>query len=144
DGRALLREAMTLVQRLDPYQHPRSTHTLATSSPLIEDGWMTYITQQGASDSLALIDYETHLMPVVNAGVGVEGEIPSDELRKRMWRVAIRGSYPTYSGNGQDTAGVKAATHLFDFFAQTRYIDLQPFYRLTGGPALSLQYIDGW
>jgi hypothetical protein len=65
-----------------------------------------------------------------------------------MWRVAIRGSYLTYAGNneenGQETAGVEAATHLFDFFGQTRYIDLQPYYRLTGGRALSLQYIDGW
>jgi hypothetical protein len=147
DGRDLLRETMGLVQRLDPYQHPRSTHTLATSSPMIEDGWMTYITHQGASDSLAVIDYETHLLPVVNAGVGVEGVIDADEVRKRMWRVAIRGSYPTYAGNsagGQDTAGAQAATHLFDFFGQTRYIDLQPYYRLTGGHALSLQYINGW
>lgn len=148
DGRALLREAMSLVQRLDPYQHPRSTHTEASSSPLIEDGWMTYITHQGASDSLAVIDYETHLLPVVNAGVGVEGDIPSDELRRRMWRVAIRGSYPTYAGaneaNAEATAGVRAATHLFDFFGQTRYIDLQPYYRLTGGRAMSLQYINGW
>lgn len=148
DGRALLREAMSLVQRLDPYQHPRSTHTQASSSPLIEDGWMTYITHQGASDSLAVIDYETHLLPVVNAGVGAEGDIPSDELRKRMWRVAIRGSYPTYAGaneaSAEETAGVHAATHLFDFFGQTRYIDLQPYYRLTGGHAMSLQYINGW
>ena len=148
DGRTLLREIMGAVQRLDPYQHPRSTHTLATSSPLIEDGWMTYITHQGASDSLAIIDYETHLLPVVNAGVGVEGDINSDELRKRMWRVAIRGSYPTYAGADEpsalETAGVQAATHLSDFFGQTRYIDLQPYYRLTGGHAMSLQYIDGW
>jgi len=140
DGRGLLREAMGLVQRLDPYQHPRSTHTQATSSPLIDDGWMTYITHQGASDSLAVIDYESHLLPVVNAGVGGEGAINSDELRKRMWRVAIRGSYPTYSGSAD--VGVQAATNLFDFFGQTRYIDLQPYYRLTGGHALSLQYID--
>ncbi|MDA0203773.1 MAG: DUF5060 domain-containing protein [Acidobacteria bacterium] len=148
EGRSLLHEAMGLVQRLDPYQHPRSTHTQATSSPIIGDGWMTYITHQGASDSLAVIDYETHLLPVVNAGVGVEGAINSDELRKRMWRVAIRGSYPTYASanelSAQETAGVQAATHLFDFFGQTRYFDLQPYYRLSGGHALSLQYIDGW
>src|SRR5690606_31850506 len=148
DGRVLLREMMGLIQRLDPYSHPRSTHTVASSGPLSEDGWMTYITHQGASDSLAVIDYETHLLPVVNAGVGAEGDIPSDELRKRMWRVAIRGSYPTYASADeasiQETAGVKAATHLFDFFAQTRNIVLQPYYRLTGGRAMSLQYINGW
>ena len=39
---------------------------------------------------------------------------------------------------------LQAATHLFDFFAQTRYVDLQPYYRLSRGSALSMNYVDSW
>jgi hypothetical protein len=150
DGRRLLGEVMGLIRRLDPYQHPRSTHVRRTSSLLLQDGWMTYITQRGASDGLALIDYEMHLLPVVNAGVDYAsaGPISGDEARKRMWRVAARGSYPTLSQaasqNGADPSMLQAATHLFDFFAQTRYVDLQPYYRLSRGSALSMNYVDSW
>lgn len=145
DGRPLLDHLMSTVRRLDPFQHPRSTHAARTSSPLINDGWMNYITHQGGSDGLALIDYELHLMPVVNTGADyeVEGQASAEQSRKRMWRVASRGSYPTLADNANDTAA-GFGRHLYDFFDQTRYVDLQPYYRLSRGSAMSMNYINGW
>ncbi len=166
EGRRLLKEVMGEVKALDPYDHPRSTHTLKTSSPLAEDGWMTYIVQQSSDASLAAIDYETNLMPVVNAEFGYENSgagashahhVSSDEFRKRLWRMAIRGSYPTFGNTGTyggrkfdvdlkyaDSPGAEAMTHLYDFFTQTRYFDLQPYYRVDGGAALSMQVMPYW
>ena len=44
NGRELLKEIGLLLKKLDPYQHPRSTGALVTSAPLLDDGWMDYIT----------------------------------------------------------------------------------------------------
>ncbi len=166
DGRRLLKEAMGLIKDLDPYNHPRSTHTLKTSSPLIEDGWMTYIVHQSSDASLAAIDYEMNLMPVVNSELGYENSgaggshehhVPSEEFRKRLWRMAMRGSFPTFGNTGTyggrkfdvdpayaDSPGAAYMTHLYDFFTQTRYFDLQPYYRVEGGAALSMQVTPYW
>ena len=165
-GRALLKEVMAHVMRWDPYDHPRSTHTLATSSPLAGDGWMTYIVQQSSDAGLAAIDYETNLLPVVNAEFGYENSgagashnhhVESEAFRKRLWNAAARGLYPTFGNTGTyggrkfevdlkyaDSPGSTYMTHLYDFFTQTRWFDLQPYYRVEGGVALSMQLTSVW
>lgn len=162
EGRKLLKEINGVIKEWDPHQHPRSTHTVATSSPLVEDGWMTYIVQQNSAPSLASIDYELHGMPVVNAEFGYENSgagashdhhVSSDEFRKRLWSMAMRGHSTTYGNTGVyggrkfpvdlkylDAPGVTYMGHFHDFMTQTRYFDLQPYYRVEGGVALSLQY----
>jgi len=153
-GRALLKEVMGYVMEWDPYDHPRSTHTLDTSSPLAEDGWMTYIVQQSSEAGLAAIDYETNLMPVVNAEFGYENSgagashehhVSSDEFRRRLWNAAARGLFPTFGNTGTyggrqfdvdlayaDSPGARYMTILYDFFTQTRWFDLQPYYKVEG------------
>jgi hypothetical protein len=71
-----------------------------------------------------------------------------------MWRAAVHGQYITYGNTGTygggkfpvdakflDAPGVTYVKHLYDFFQQTRYFDLQPYYRVEGGEALALQVI---
>ncbi len=162
EGRKLLKEIYGYVDEWDPYRHPRSTGTLATSSPLADDGWMTYITQQTSSAGLMAVDYESHVMPVVNAELGYEDSgagantpdhVSGDEMRRRVWRAAIRGHFVTFANTGTagiegvpvdarwaDSPGARSMTLLWDFFNQTRWFDLQPYYGVNGGAALSLQY----
>ncbi len=162
DGRKLLKELYDTVRKWDPYNHPRSTHSVDTSSMLIEDGWMTYIVQQNSTASLAAIDYQLHPMPVVNTEFGYENSgagashdhhVSSDEFRKRMWRMAMRGHYVTFGNTGTyggrkfdvdlqyvDSPGVRYVGVFHDFMTQTRYFDLQPYYRVVGGASLSLDY----
>ena len=163
DGRAFLKEIYEHIQKWDPFHHPRSTGTLKTSSPLLADGWMTYIVQQSSDVDLAAVDYELHGAPVVNAEFGYEdsgagksqpNHVDSDEFRHRMWRAAVHGQYVTYGNTGTygggtlsvdprflDAPGVQYAQHLREYFEQTRYFDLQPYYRVEGGEALGLQVI---
>jgi len=166
DGRKILKELYGVVMDNDPYEHPRSTHTLATSSALIEDGWMTYITQQNAAPSVASIDYELHTMPVVNAEFGYENSgagashdhhVSSEEFRKRLWDMMARGHYTTFGNTGTyggrkfdvdleyaDSPGARYMTHFHDFMTQTRWFDLQPYYKVQGGVAISLDYLPYW
>jgi hypothetical protein len=163
DGRGFLKEIYSHIQKWDPYQHPRSTHAVTTSSPLMGDGWMSYIVQQSSDANLAAVDYEITGAPFVNAEFAYEDSgagkshahhVDSDEFRHRMWRAAIHGQYITYGNTGTyggskfavdprflDAPGVGYVQHLHDFFQQTRYFDLQPYYRVEGGEALGLQVV---
>ena len=161
EGRKLLKEIYGYVTEWDPYGHPRSTHTVATSSPLKDDGWMTYITQQTAAESLMAIDYESNLMPVVNAQPSVEqsgsvahaGAVSADDVRKSAWKSAVRGHFVNYANaatagfdgapvdpSQADSPGARYMALMADFFTQTRWFDLQPYYGVAGGAALALQY----
>ena len=55
-GRELLKEVGQLLKREDPYQHLRSTGARATSAPLLEDGWMDFITDESADSQLGAIE----------------------------------------------------------------------------------------
>ena len=166
DGRKILKELYDVVRKNDPYDHPRSTHTVGTSSPLIEDGWMTYIVQQNSAPSLSSIDYEMNTMPVVNAEFAYEDSgagashphhVSSDEFRKRLWDVMARGHYTTFGNTGTyggrkfevdlkyaDSPAAGYMTHFYDFMTQTRWFDLQPYYKVEGGVAISLDYLPYW
>ena len=158
NGRKLLTEVFGYVSEWDPMKHPRSSAALATSSALIEDGWMDFIVQSNASPGLMSVDYDSHLMPVVNIGLGSEnsgagGEgVSTADLRKAAWRAAVRGHNVTFANTGTDgrgappdarfadSPGARQMTILRDFMEQTRYFDMQPYYGVRGGTSLSLQY----
>jgi len=155
-GRELLREIGTLLRKLDPYNHPRSTDTQATSAPLAGDGWMSFIVQRTADDALGSIEHQLHAAPFVNVGFAVEdsaaGEPSADVLRKRLWDSAMSGQYPTFANAGVyggaglpadsrylDSPGARQMTVWFDFFSGTRHWELEPFFDVDGGRALALE-----
>ena len=158
DGRKLLKEINGYVAEWDPMKHPRSTGALATSSPLAEDEWMNFIVQSTPAPGLMAIDYDSNLMPVVNVGLGSEdsgaggGGLPAAQLRRHGWRAAVRGHNVTFANTGTDgrsrapdarfarSPGAEQFRLLAEFFLQTRYFDLQPYYGVEGGTALSLHY----
>ena len=163
DGARLLREINGYLKKTDPYQHPRSTHAVATSGGLSDQGWMDYIVQQSSSTDLAAVEYEMYPVPMVNAEFGYEDSgagkshqhhVDTDEFRRRLWRAAMHGQYVTYGNTGTyggrkfdvdlryaDSPGARQMTHFHDFFAQTRYWDLVPYPRVAGGPALALELL---
>ena len=162
-GRKFLGEIARHLRKWDPYKRPRSSSAVTTSSALAEDKWMNYVVQRSHDPALATVEYEMYPAPFVNVEVGVEdagGSIPngadSDTLRKRLWNAAIRGQSLTFANSGTwgagtsqvdirfaDSPAARQMTHLYDFFAQTRYFDLQPYYRIEGGPALALTFFRG-
>ena len=160
-GPALLKEINGYIEKLDPYKHPRSTHTVQTSGPLFADGWMNYVVQQSSDPDLATVDYEIYAAPHVNAEFGYEDSgggkshdhhVDTDTFRKRLWNAVARGQYPTFGNTGTyggrkfdvnlqfaDSPGARQMTILYDFMTQTRYFDMEPHYRVEGGTALSLE-----
>lgn len=160
-GGKLLTELYGYVKRYDPYSRLRSTHALNTSSGLLRTGWMDFVIQQTSDPSLAAVEYALYPVPMVNAEFGYEDSgagkshahhVGPHEIRKRAWRTITEGHYITYGNTGTyggrkfepsaqyaDSPGVRYLTILHDFFQQTRYFDLQPYYRIAGGRALALE-----
>jgi hypothetical protein len=163
-GRELSKEIGTLLKKMDPYQHPRSTHTVSTSSPLLADGWMDYAVYQSSDDALGAIEHQLFAVPFVNAefayensgsGKTHEHHVDSDTFRRRLWNSTMNGQYPTYGNTGTygsaelpqdikylEAPGAKAMTVWFDFMSKTRYWDLEPYFDIDGARALALPGVE--
>ncbi len=164
DGRALLAEMGNLVKKLDPYNHPRSTFTAATSAPLLGDGWMTHVLDRSSDNQLGAIEHQLYPVPFVNAAFGYEDSgagktsplaVGSDEFRHRLWEATMNGQSPVFGNTGTlaaagapfdskylDSPGAGYMTAWNTFFSQTRYWELEPFFDVYGGRGLSLPGIE--
>lgn len=164
DGRALLKEIGLLLKKYDPYNHPRSTHTTATSAPLLGDGWMDYIVYQSSDDQLGAIEHQLYTVPQVNtefayedsgAGKSHPHHVDSETFRHRLWNAAMNGQYPTFGNTGTyggrkftvdakflESPGAKAMTAWYEFFSRTRHWDLEPYFDADGGRALALEGVE--
>jgi len=164
NGRALLKEIGLLLKKLDPYDHPRSTHTIATSAPLFGDGWMDYAVYQSSADPLGAIEHQLYPTPFVNAEFAYEDSgagrthphhVDTDTFRHRLWNAAMNGQYPTFGNTGTyggrkfevdakylDSPGARQMTAWFDFFSRTRHWELEPFFDVDGGRALALEGVE--
>jgi len=164
NGRQLLKEIGELLKKYDPYNHPRSTHTVATSAPLAADGWMNYRVYQSSDNPLGTIEHLLYGMPAVNSEFAYEDSgagrthahhVDTDTFRKRLWNASMNGQYPVYGNTGTytgksggvdvqylDAPGARQMTVWFDFFSGTRFWDLEPYFDLDGGRALALPGIE--
>lgn len=160
NGRELVRELGLLLKKIDPYNHPRTTHAVTTSAPLAGDGWMDYITYQSSDNHLGTIEHLLHAMPAVNAEFGYENSgagathahhVDSDEFRRRLWNSFMNGQYPTFGNTGTygstrlpqdpkylDSPGAKAMTVWWNLVSKTRYWELEPYFDLDGGRAIAV------
>ena len=141
DGARIASQLARSLDKYDPYSHPKSTGATVTSAPLAEDRWQDYIIQNRVDPALASIEYETHPAPFVNTGVGAGASAAG--ARRQAWTAATRGHYITLAETGAvaDSPIAEQIAILERFFAQSRYFDLQPHYRVVGGSALALQRV---
>ena len=150
DGRALLKEIGVALKDLDPYQHPRSSGARMTSSPLLDDGWRTTSLTQTADDAVGAIEHQLFPVPFVNLDFGARiagredrpDDVDADTFRHRLWNATMDGQYVTTNTVGAaawTSPGVKAMTAWFDFFADTRHWELEPYFDVDGGRALALE-----
>ncbi len=163
NGRALMKEIGGLIKKLDPYRHPLSTGSTATSSPLANDGWMNYIECHSPDDNMGAIEHQLFPAAFVNTGLGYEDSgagkaapdhVSTDAFRRNLWNSAMNGQYPTfgntgtYGGSGAvdpkylDSPGAKQMTVWFDFFSRTRHWELEPFFDVDGGRAAALEGVE--
>jgi hypothetical protein len=163
-GRELLKEIGNLIKTADPYQHPRSTHTVKTSAPLLADGWMEYVVYQSSDNDLGAIEHQLYAVPFVNAEFGYENSgagkthdhhVDSETFRRRLWNATMSGQYPTYGNTGTygstqipqgldhlESPGTRAMGVWFDFFAKTRYWELEPYFDVDGARCIALPGVE--
>jgi hypothetical protein len=134
NGRELLKEIGLLIKKLDPYQHPRSTGALVTSAPLLEDGWMDYITYQTADDQVEAVEHQLYAAPAVN--IGAPGQLDAETLRHRIWNAGMNGQYVSFANSGA------SMTAWSELFSDSRHWDLEPYFDVDGGRAMALEDVE--
>ncbi|MCU0226369.1 MAG: DUF4038 domain-containing protein [Bryobacterales bacterium] len=159
NGRAFVKELGEYLKAHDPYQHPRTTHTLRTTSPLAKDGWMTYMLYQSSDNQLGAIEHQLYQMPFVNAEFGYENSgagashthhVDADTFRKRLWNATMDGQHPTYGNTGvyggsfdanarfAESPGAQAMKVWRGLMERTRYWELEPYFDVSGARCLGL------
>ncbi len=164
DGRPLLAEIGLFLKKNDPYQHPRSTHTQGTTSGMLADGWLDYLSSQSYDPGVLGVERQFYTKPFVAIDLGSEdsgagktrpSDTSTEEFRKRIWNASMDGHYPTFANTGTsgiggkqadakfaDSPGAKAMKAWFEFFSNTRHWELDPYYDVDGGKALALEGIE--
>jgi hypothetical protein len=164
NGRALMKEVGTFLKETDPYNHPRTTHTTATSAPLLDDGWMNYVSYQSSNDHLGAIEHQLYAVPFVNlefayedsgAGKSHPHHVETDTFRRRLWHATMNGQYVTFGNTGTyggrkfavdakylDSPGARQMSAWYEFFSGTRHWELEPYFDVDGGRALALEGVE--
>lgn len=164
DGRALMKELGGLLKDTDPYQHPRSSGTLASSGGLMDDGWMNFVSHHSGDDQVCAIEHQLFATPLVNlefagedsgAGKIAAEDVDSDAFRHRLWNAVMDGDYPTFFNTGTagagsipvdakylESPGAKAMTAWYNFFAGSRHWELEPYFDVDGGRAVALEDVE--
>ena len=126
DGRALLKELGLALKKDDPYNHPRSSNAKVTSSPLLRDGWMDFVITNSMDDQLGSIEHQLYTVPFV--------AITTPE---HLWNTTMNGQYPVIRGDAKGLAKT-----WFDFMADTRHWELEPFFDVDNARTVALEGIE--
>ena len=137
DARPLLKEIGALLKEFDPYQHPRTSGARITSGPLLDDGWADFAAYGSSDDQVAAIEHQIHAVPMVALNIADDGDAAA--LRKLLWNATMDGQYVNYTGEG---ANAKEMTVWRDFFNDTRYWELEPYFDVDGGRAMALEDVE--
>jgi hypothetical protein len=159
-GRALMKEIGGLLKQMDPYQHPRTSGTLATSGGLLDDGWMDFVAHHTGDDQVCAIEHQLFSKPFVDlkfagedsgAGKSQPDDVDSAAFRHRLWNSVMDGDYPTYFNSGTagagnipidvrylDSPGVKAMTVWYNLFAGSRHWELEPYFDVDNGRSVAV------
>ena len=157
DARALLKDFGNDLKDADPYDHPRTAGAAITSGPMLDDGWMTFVTYGAAADdSVASVEHQLFPVPFVSLGVGREdsgagksgpADIDATTFRHRLWNATMDGLAVTYANTGTgaqytDSPGTKAMSVWNDIMSGTRYWEMEPFFDVDNGRGLALEGVE--
>jgi hypothetical protein len=153
-GRETIRRMGQLFKDSDPYAHPRTAGTSTTSSPLLPDGWMTFVNTNSSDDQLGAVEHQFFAAPVVNTGFALEGS-DAKAFRSRLWNATMDGQYLTLANSSTiggprravdlsqlDSPGAKLMTLWYELFADTRHWELEPYFDVDGGRAIALEGVE--
>jgi len=156
DGRTLVKEMGMVLKETDPYQHPRTSGARVTSAPLLEDKWMDFAAYGTGDETVGAIEHQLYPVPFVNlnfgredSGAGKSGpdDVDAAGFRRKLWNATMDGQYVTYANTGSgapyaNSPGAKQMTVWWDFFADTRHWELEPYFDVDGGRAVALEGVE--
>ncbi len=128
-ARALLKEIGLELKKTDPYLHPRSTNARFTSTPLLADGWMNFVISRSTEpgdDEMGSVEHQLYPVPFVGVTTAA-----------RLWSTVMDGQNVTFEGSNEFEA-----KNWFNFIADTRHWELEPFYDVDGGRAVALEGVE--
>ena len=130
-GRALLKDAGTLLQKLDPYQHPRTTMAEGTSAALAGDGWMNMVAYGTTDANIGGVEHQFYQSPALATGIA---------NTRDLWNATMNGQYPATAIPDEASAGVMKIW--YEFMQSTRHWELEPFFDVDNGRGLQLEGIE--
>lgn len=156
DARALLKIFGGALKQADPYLHPRTAGARITSSPLLDDGWMSFVGYGSPDDAVPAVEHTLFPVPFVSLSVGREdsgagksgpNDVDADTFRRRLWNATMEGQYVTYANTGSgprytDSPGAKQMTVWYDLMSSTRHWEMEPYFDIDNGRALALEGVD--
>ena len=125
-GKTVLRDTGILISQLDAYNHPRTSMADVTSSPLLGDKWVHFLSYGTPDPNIGAVEHQFYPMPAVNTGI---------QSQRDLWNATMNGQYPA-SGSG------KYMSVWFDFMSGNRYWELEPYFDVDGGRALALEDVE--
>jgi len=126
NARPTLKDAGTLLQKLDPYSHPRTSMAEGSSAALEADRWITFRSYGTVDPNVGAVEQQFYLEPAVNTAI---------HSQKDLWNAVMNGQYPASGEGGYMTAW-------FNFMSGNRYWELEPYFDLDGGRALALDGVE--
>jgi hypothetical protein len=138
-SRALLKDLGEELNRYDAYNHPRSTDARDSSSPLLADGWMTYLIEGCPSPQLGAVEHQFTAHPEIHL---ITSTAP-DRFRHELWNSTTNAEYPSVSYEAlQNDANVKAVQTWAKVMFDTRHWELEPYFDVDGARAVGLNEVE--
>ncbi len=138
-SRALLKDLGSLLKKYDAYQHPRSTDARVTSSPLLPDGWMSYLIEASPHPELGAVEHQFTHAPEIHV---INATDPA-AFRHELWTSATNGEYPSVSYESlRNEANLHAVRTWFKVLSDTRHWELEPYFDVDGARAAGLEEVE--
>lgn len=138
DGRALLKDVGSSLQKYDSLRHPRSTDARSSSSPLVADGWMNYMIEAVDNPQFGAVEHQFTEQPEIHI---IKATDPNT-FRHELWSCTTNGEYPSVSYDSlQNEANIQAVRTWVKIVSDTRHWEFEPYFDVDGARAVGLAEI---
>lgn len=137
--RAQLQALGGQLKKFDGYGHPRSSDPRVSSSPLLGDGWMTFLIEGSNKPEVGAVEHQFTNKPQIHI---ISASEPA-AFRKELWNATANGEYPTVPYQAlQNPDNMKAIATWKNIMANTRHWEFEPFFDVSGARAVGLEEIE--
>lgn len=127
------------LKKFDGYAHPRSSDALVSSSPLLNDGWMTFLMEGSTHSEVGAVEHQFTKQPQIHVIHSVEPAA----FRKELWNATTSGEYPSISYAAlEKPENLKAIAVWKNIMINTRHWEFEPYFDVSGASAAGLEEIE--